>query len=175
MEREAHPTVKTTCLSKAEREPSPEGCSLNLDKHSRVSHTGTSVSCHVGWYLGNCKSVSGFNSCCQARVTSRYSLHLHGMDSRSLCVMWGKSGSYLWHMSLKGFRQTQLRVRMWSFQWLVAKGKEVHKKRLWGSEGATSVSTDSCGRKPLCAAPLGSHGLLVPVWHCTEVALPKED
>lgn len=30
-------------------------CMINLDKHSRIGHGGTSVSWRVGWYPWNCK------------------------------------------------------------------------------------------------------------------------
>lgn len=93
--------------------------------------------------------------------------------------MTGNSCSYWCHLSLKGSRQTQLRVRIWSSCDWCLKGKSLlvsqDRKLLGGCfERATSVRTDNSGRKSLCSTPLGSCGLLVPVQHSAEVALLKE-
>lgn len=100
-------------------------------------------------------------------------------------MMTENSCGYRCHLSLKGSRQTQLRVRMCSFLLLVLQGEEslsFTKQKAFGVAALkelllwamTSVGNDNCGIKPLCATALGSSSLSVPVWHCIEVALLKE-
>lgn len=89
---------------------------INLDKHSLVSHAGTSGSYRGGWHPRNCNVP--VDSILAAKQESP-------LDTAHTCLewlpdpcVWGEGR--LWDVSLKDSRQTQLRVRPRSSQWPVA-------------------------------------------------------
>lgn len=96
---------------------------INLDKHSRIDHGGTSVSCHMGWYPGNCKvSVDSIPAAKQESP----------LDTVHTCMIWIPGPYVRWQGMYTAIGVTclwrapdrQLRERMWSSLWLVLKGED---------------------------------------------------